>query len=348
MPNVSENTAVALKGSPLHRVLQLAIPLAITVALVWYMFSKIDFAELWATIRHGVDYKWILPAMGVSVFSHVFRALRWRLQLRALGVEPPLMALCCSIFGTYALNLVFPRLGDVWRCTYISRREHATFTKVLGSMVADRLSDTLTVFVLLLLTMLLAHDQIMLFLDKYPVGAALARLVTSARFWTLLTGGLLLGGGVLRLLRHTKPIRALAHAASGVWGGFASITRMKGRDAFCLYTLAIWGCYFLQLYLAFFAFSCTLELVGESGTARGLLPCLVAFVLSSIGMAVPSNGGLGPWNMCIVFGLGLYGVAYEPAASFSIVVWSAQTLTLVILGIYTAIYTSQKQTPDNN
>lgn len=65
-------------------------------------------------------------------------------------------------------------------------------------------------------------------------------------------------------------------------------------------------------------------------------------------MAVPSNGGLGPWNLCIVFGLGLYGVAYEPAASFSIVVWSAQTLTLVILGIYTAIYTSQKQSPDNN
>lgn len=348
MSKEAEHTAEARKGSPLRRALQLAIPLAITVALVWYMFSKIDFAELWATIRHGVDYKWILLAMGVSVFSHVFRALRWRLQLRTLEVYPPLTALCCSIFGTYALNLVFPRLGEVWRCTYISRREHASFTKVLGSMVADRLSDTLTVFTLLLLTMLLARDQIMLFLDKYPIGASLAGLVSSPRFWILLAGGLFLCGGLLRLLRYTKPVRALARAAKEVWGGFAAVSRMKGRRAFCLYTLAIWGCYFLQLYLAFFAFSCTRELAGESGTAWGLLPCLVAFVLSSIGMAVPSNGGLGPWNLCIVFGLGLYGVAYEPAASFSIVVWSAQTLTLVVLGIYTAIYTSRKQSPKTN
>ena len=61
-------------------------------------------------------------------------------------------------------------------------------------------------------------------------------------------------------------------------------------------------------------------------------------------MAVPSNGGLGPWNVCIIFGLDLYGVAYAPAASFSIVVWSAQTLMLIILGVYTAIYTSRTST----
>lgn len=348
MSTATENSEKARKGSPLRRMLQLAVPLAITVALVWYMFSKIDFAELWATVRHGVDYKWILLAMGVSVFSHVFRALRWRLQLRALEVNPPLMALCCSIFGTYALNLVFPRLGEVWRCTYISRREKAPFTKVLGSMVADRLSDTLTVFLLLLLTMVLAHDQIMLFLDKYPIGASLTGLLVSPRFWCLLTGGVLLAGGLLYMLRHTRPVRALRRAAGEVWGGFAAIARMKGRGAFVLYTVAIWGCYFLQLYLAFYAFASTRALIQEPGTAWGLLPCLVAFVLSSIGMAVPSNGGLGPWNLCIVFGLGLYGVAYEPAASMSIVVWSAQTLMLVALGIYTAIYTSRKSSPKTN
>ena len=114
------------KGSRsiLKQAVRYIIPLAITVLLVWYMFTKIDFAELWNTIRHGVDYKWILLAMAISVFSHVFRALRWRLQLRAMDITPPLMALCCSIFGTYALNLVFPRLGEVWRCTYIAQRQH--------------------------------------------------------------------------------------------------------------------------------------------------------------------------------------------------------------------------------
>ena len=48
-----------------------------------------------------------------------------------------------AIFGTYAMNLLFPRLGEVWRCGYVAQREKASFTKVLGSMVSDRLSDTI-------------------------------------------------------------------------------------------------------------------------------------------------------------------------------------------------------------
>ena len=194
------------KGSRsiLKQAVRYIIPLAITVLLVWYMFTKIDFAELWNTIRHGVDYKWILLAMAISVFSHVFRALRWRLQLRAMDITPPLMALCCSIFGTYALNLVFPRLGEVWRCTYIAQRQHTPVTGVIGSMVADRLADTLTVLLLLLLTLVVANSQIMAFLNKYPVGQDMVTTISSP---PVLGGHRRLGGGSLavteNLARHT-------------------------------------------------------------------------------------------------------------------------------------------------
>lgn len=345
MENNPNNISIAKKksGTVVSVLFRFGLPLAITIALVWYMFTKIDFTQLWATVRHGVDYKWILLAMGVSVFSHVFRALRWRLQLRAIGVNAPLMALCCSIFGTYALNLIFPRLGEVWRCTYISRLEHAPFPKVLGSMVADRLSDTLTVLMLLLLTLVVANAQIIAFMDKYPIGEDIVHTVCSPWFWA---GCVLLAAVcvlLVRSLRHTRPVKALLRICADIWGGFYAIVSMKGRGAFVVYTIAIWGCYFLQLYVAFYAFSCTFRLMSEPDTLFGLIPCLVAFVLSSIGMAVPSNGGLGPWNMCIIFGLALYAVPEAQAASMSIVVWSAQTVMLMILGIFTAIYTSKKR-----
>ncbi len=324
--------------SVISTVLRYLIPLAITVLLVWYMFTKINFSELWDTIRHGVDYRWILLAMGISVFSHVFRALRWQLQLNSMEIKPPLMALCCSIFGTYALNLVFPRLGEVWRCTYIAQREKASFTKVLGSMVADRLSDTLMVLMLLLLTLVVAHDKIMAFMDKYPIGQGLLSLLSSPWFWVGVVGVCLLVWGVFHFLRDAGPVKKVRRMLLDLWNGFASVGTMKGKWLFLFYTFAIWGCYFFQLYAAFYAFGCTRALCEQSGTVAGLLPCLVAFVFSSIGMAVPSNGGLGPWNVAVVFGLMLYGVAESEATSMSIVVWSAQTIMLIILGVYTAIY----------
>ena len=333
------------KGSRsiLKQAVRYIIPLAITVLLVWYMFTKIDFAELWNTIRHGVDYKWILLAMAISVFSHVFRALRWRLQLHAMDITPPLMALCCSIFGTYALNLVFPRLGEVWRCTYIAQRQHTPVTGVIGSMVADRLADTLTVLLLLLLTLVVANSQIMAFLNKYPVGQDMVTTISSPLFWVAIAASAAAVWLSLRIWRDTRPVVRLRKMTAELWNGFASVTRMKGRGAFLAYTLCIWGCYFFQLYAAFYAFDCTRTLCSEPGTMAGLLPCLVAFVLSSIGMAIPSNGGLGPWNMAVVFGLMLYAVPEAPATSMSIVVWSAQTIMLIILGIYTAAYISTER-----
>lgn len=69
-------------------------------------------------------------------------------------------------------------------------------------------------------------------------------------------------------------------------------------------------------------------------------PCLVAFVLSSISMAIPSNGGLGPWNLAIMFGLAVYGVSDAEGTAFSMLQWTGQTVMLIILGIFTMIYIS--------
>ncbi len=319
------------------------LPVALTVLLVVYMFKKVNFSDMWDLIKHGVDYWWILLAMGISVFSHVFRAARWSLQLDALGIRPPFMALCCSIFGCYALNLVFPRLGEVWRCTYIASSQKAGFSTVLGSMIGDRLADTLMVLVLLLLCLVVASPALEAFLTKYPIGRDLVGLLYQWWFWVAVVGGVLLCWGLLWLLRDTRVVRKLKEMMLNVWQGFSVVVTMKGRWQFVGYTLCIWGCYYFQLYVAFYAFDFTRELCTAPGNFGGLIPCLVAFVLSSISMAVPSNGGLGPWNLAIMFGLAIYGVTDAQGTAFSMLQWSGQTVMLIILGIYTMGYISLSQ-----
>ncbi len=320
--------------------LRYLVPLLLTVALVWYMFQKVDFSDMMDIIRHGANYYWILCAMGISVLSHVCRAARWRLQLKALGIKPPFMALCCSIFGCYALNLVFPRLGEVWRCTYISNRQKAPFTTVLGSMVADRLADTVMVGLLTVLTFVVATRAINDFLVKYPIGKDLVELVSNPMFWIVIGAGVLIVWCMFYFLRHTSVIKKVREWTGQLWQGFTAVLHMEGRGMFLVYTLAIWSCYFIQLYVAFYAFSFTAALCHEQGLAWGLVPCLVAFVLSSIGMAVPSNGGLGPWNIAVMFGLAVYGISDQDGTAFSMLQWSGQTVMLIILGIYTMIYIS--------
>ncbi|MBR5638341.1 MAG: flippase-like domain-containing protein [Muribaculaceae bacterium] len=319
--------------------LKYGIPIAISVGLAWFLSKNVNWGAINDSLRNDVNYWWFLPVIVVSVLSHIFRALRWRLQLRAIDVHPSTSALVNSIFGTYFVNLLFPRLGEVWRSGYIANREKASFTQVLGSMVGDRLSDTVTVALLTLFTFFIAQDKFVKFFDQRGDDGS-GSMFTSWVFWLLVALGVL---GVLTLVwifrskSENKIIAKLRLMLRNLWDGLAAIGKMDGKWMFLLYTVLIWGCYFLQLYLASFAFSCTKDL--------GIVAILVLFVLSSIGMAVPSNGGLGPWQFAIIFGLTLYGVGafppstpYDPQASaFAWLVWGVQTCLLIVLGIYAFI-----------
>ncbi len=314
------------------------LPIALTALLVWLLFRQVDFRQTVDIIRHGVRYEWILLGMAISVFSHIFRAMRWRIQFDALNIKTSLMQVACSIFGCYALNILIPRLGEFWRCGFISRRSRAPFTTVMGSMVADRLSDSVMVLALLLLTFLLAAPALASFMAKYPVGADILKVLESPLFWGTLVVIALVVWFLFHHFRDSKAVVKLRKWISETWQGFAVVASMRGKWRFLLLTVALWGCYYLQLYVAMYAFGFTRALCHDPALAFGLLPCLVAFVLSSVGMAVPSNGGLGPWNIAVMFGLAIYGVTEVQGAAFSILVWSAQTLMLIILGIFTAIY----------
>lgn len=316
--------------------LKYGIPVALSVLLVWFFYKNMDMEAIKQSLREDVNFWWFVPVIVVSIFSHVFRACRWRLQLRALGIDAPLSALVNSIFGTYFVNLLAPRLGEVWRSGYIASRERTSFSKVVGSMVGDRLSDTLTVLALTIITFFLAQGAFMKFLSQK--GAASGEsMFTTWWFWALVAVGALMVALMVWIFKtksENKVLTKIRLMLTNLWEGLISITKMKGKWWFLLYTLLIWGCYFFQLYIASMAFTFTKDL--------GIVAILVLFVFSSLGMAVPTNGGVGAWQYAIMFGLAIYGVGelplgapYNPQASaFAWTVWLVQQVLLVVLGIY--------------
>ena len=95
--------------------LKYGVPLVISVGLCWLLFrgDDIDLSEMWQTVKRECDFRWMVANIALGLMAQVFRAFRWRIQLRALDIRPSLWQLILSIFGTYSVNLVFPRLGEV-------------------------------------------------------------------------------------------------------------------------------------------------------------------------------------------------------------------------------------------
>ena len=318
--------------SRMRDLIKYIIPLIISIGLCYLLFTGIDFRQMLEIIRDQCDFRWIGAGLAVAVLSHIFRACRWGIQLSALGIRTPLYALIYSIFGTYAVNLVFPRLGEVWRTGYIAQRQNAPFTTVFGSMVADRLADTLTVLILTAATFLMSSGVILRFLSENGESyAAIARILGSPWLWVAAAAVAAAVWYFMARKTENKFIRKIQQAVRELWQGFAVIVKMPGKGRWLLYTFGVWGCYFFQLYLCFFAFPFTEQIVHE----HTALAVLVTFVISSISMGVPSNGGIGPWQWAVIFALGIYGLPKAQAGAFANLVLGCNTLLLIVLGIIT-------------
>ena len=68
------------------------IPLVIGVGLMYLLYKNVDIDSMMDTLKNDVNYWWFLAVAVVSILSHVFRAMRWRLQLRAIDVKPSFSA----------------------------------------------------------------------------------------------------------------------------------------------------------------------------------------------------------------------------------------------------------------
>ncbi len=322
--------------------LKFIVPLTVSVGLCWIVFKDDSLSEMLLTATSKCDFRWMWLMLFIEFFSFVFRALRWGIQLDGVGIRTPFSELLYSIFGTYAVNLVIPRLGEVWRCGYIAHRRQAPFGTVGGTVIADRFADLIMGLLLTLATMIVALPQIKAFILKYPEGyERIVGIATSPWVWGAIA--LLLVAVVLffRVKSRNTIFNRVRDFAIQLWQGFAAVASMPHKGRWLLWTIMLWGCYFFQLVAAFQAFPFTREIFHE----YGYVAVLVCFTFSSIAMGVPSNGGIGPYQIAMIFGLSLYmpaGLDADATKVFEIdsktfanLVLSLSTLLTIVVGLWT-------------
>lgn len=314
-------------------------PLAVSIGLILWLFHKVNFKQVIEIAHRGCDYLFIGIMMIVTVLSLMVRGVRWGLQLKAAGVKP--LTMVCewiTLFGAYALNLVFPQMGEAWRCVFVSKRQKAPLSTVIGTDIGDRFIDWVIIMVLFIVALIVAHPFIMDFLNHYEIGREVKKVLDNAVLWISIGGSIAFFVTILYFFRSHKWVQNIILNIKRMWLGFSVIFRMKLWWLYLLLSILTWVLYFIEIYICFFAFDYTKELIHEKGLAYGLVPGLVAFVFGSLSMGIPSNGGLGPWNLAIMFALSLFAISNTDGTAFSIVVWSFQAMTYVALGFVALAY----------
>jgi len=298
-----------------NKALRISIPILLAVFFGWYTFSKLPVQDILPYFKNA-DYRWIVLGILCGLMSHISRAYRWKYQLGALGYSIKLPNRMMAVFIAYLANYGIPRSGEVLRAAVLTNYESVPFEKAFGTIVAERMADSVVLLMIVMVTLGLQFDFIYQLLqtsfrpEKLIMGAVLGLLFLIFVVWYL-------KWSQSRIATRIKTF------VKGLLEGILSIFKMKHKWAFVLHTIFIWVMYLLMFYFTTFAVK------DLNGVSIGAM--LIAFIAGSFTIAA-TNGGVFVFPLALAAAFSIFDIPENPSIAFGWIMWTSQTLMVIILG----------------
>ncbi len=289
--------------------------------LYWYLsgFSQEELHEIWYNIKH-VEIKWLVISLIMGLLSHLIRAYRWNYLLETLNYHPKKMNLILTVGISYLLNLVMPRAGEVARAGSLAKYEKdISFDKAFGTIIAERMADVVFLLFFVFLALIFQFDFIYEMIK--PILPSNMFLLAGEILFLLL----LLYVGFKLLKKSKNPlILKIRNFIQGLLHGMSSILKMPHKWWFIIQTALIWALYVAMFWVVLPAFPETSHL--------GFEAVIIGFIAGSLAMVI-SNGGFGVYPVFVAAALSLYGVSKATGTAFGLLMWTTQTLLVIIFGL---------------
>ncbi len=306
--------------------------LGLGILIIWLSLKDLTDVERQEIVKafRTANYNWVILGISLGICSHILRALRWMMFMEPMGYKLHFKNSFYAVMIGYLANLAFPRLGEVTRCGILAKYEKIPFNRSLGTVITERAIDMLIFFLLFALMIVTQMGTIREFLDDtiYPKLVEKFGVMHYSRIIWISAGSIaalfvFLVWIFRRWLQKFKLYQKMKNLTIGFWEGLKSLTQIKHPWLFVINSLGIWALYFLMLYVCFFCFPATSDLSLGAG--------LSALVLGSIGIMI-TPGGIGLYPALIQETLKLYGIALVTGLALGWIVWTTQTLMILVLG----------------
>lgn len=303
------------------------LPFVLGLGILWWMYRGTNWSDFGHYVLHEMNWWWMLLSLAFGILPQMARAWRWKMALEPLGEHPRRTSCIDAIFMSYAASLVIPRVGEVTRCGTLKTADGVSFTKSLGTVVTERLVDSLLMLLFTGIAFLLQLPMFLSFLKETNtnIGDLLYRFTGTGYIVTFicLVAALIAVFVAIRRFSFFKKGRDMLR---DMWEGVLSLRKVRNLPLYLFYSVLIWVGYFLHFYIAFFSFDFTAHL--SIGAA------FLIFCVGTFAVLVPTPNGAGPWHFAVKTMLVLYGVAETQAIMFALTVHTIQTALVVLLGAF--------------
>ncbi|MDN3722858.1 lysylphosphatidylglycerol synthase transmembrane domain-containing protein [Aequorivita sp. SDUM287046] len=304
--------------------MQIAIPLALGIFLIWYIYQSFTPQQLTETKKYFADanYWFVLLSVALSLLSHISRAYRWNFMLQPLGYRTKLANNFMAISVAYLMNVFIPKSGEVSRGIILDKYEGVPFQKGFGTIISERIVDLIFLLIFTVLAMAIKFDVLYGYVMQSIPPSILYLLIFGILFITIIT---------LLYIKFSKSNihKKLKSFIIGLKEGVFSIVKMKKKLPFLMHTCAIWGLYVLSFYAALYA------LPETSNIPLGTI--IIAFVVGSFTFAF-TNSGFGTYPAAVAGILVVFGVLKTVGTAFGWIVWISNIASIVFFGVLSLVF----------
>lgn len=299
------------------------------LGILWWLYRDQDWDRLLLAIKKDVHYGWILLSLLIGFLSHISRTIRWQMLIAPMGKRPGFLNTFLAVMIGYLANLAIPRMGEISRCAVLSRHENISFTGLVGTVVAERFLDVISLLLSLIMVVIFQYDMIASFIANTMDMSGFKNALSTPTPYFILFFVI----SSLWLFRRKLKTSRVFYKVQGLWSkfkeGFLSFRKVKKIGWFIFHSVLIFLFYFLMMYVCFFAFPYTNHLAPLAG--------LSVFVFGTLGMLAPVQGGIGPWHFMVITALKAYGVSLDEAGIFALVVHGALNAMIVVAGFFSIL-----------
>jgi uncharacterized protein (TIRG00374 family) len=315
-------------------IIQTLVLTALGVVFVWFAYGQIEKnkTEIISAFTNA-NYFWVFICAFIAFLSHVVRAFRWKYLLEPLGYKISFFnafaAVFIGYFGNYAPVM---RLGEVYRATIVGRYEKIPFQTGFGTIITERLVDTLLLFGIFGLTLLFQFSELIGLSNQYifdPMSEKYGNMSTSkVVIFGIIIGGCITAFFLLRKKIASKLQGKFGNFIKGFFEGLLSIRKMKNFWAFAFFSVLIWAMYFYSTYFCMNALPETKDI--------GHKECLTIMLFGTLGV-VFSPGGLGAYHLIVAGILTFYGINDAPSVAIPWLIWTASFVMITFFGLLSLI-----------
>lgn len=296
----------------------------ISVACLAWTLHGANLGELSHEIRN-LDWRWVAAGILFDVSVYLWQSWRWTLVLKPVKKIPMWDSVRAIYVGLFANEVVPLRAGEIIRCYLLGRWTGIPVSVTLASALIERIFDGVWLVICLFVTGYFVKLPTQFMAGGYfllGIVVVCAGLIGVAMFWKQKT---------------------LDYVLGAKWLGWVHILiedlHLIGHSRYLYFAFGLSLPYILIQTLPIYALVRSYrELDDVSGFAAFAL-----MVILRLGAVVPqAPGNVGTYNWITVLGLRLFGVPLPVAKRFSIILWTAITVPLLVVGFIAVAVTGVK------